>query len=96
MSLAQRMIAFAAVLILRRFYLYQPLPSTLTVVPLAPSLRPNPNTLQLENNDALKSATKLFQGQILGAGESLLSVPSATTPTLSLPEPNPFYPSLSS
>ena len=59
-------------LTLQRYFLIQPLPSLLRVQSVPESLAPKRASLKYEPNDALKSATKWYQGKVFGAGMSLI------------------------
>jgi len=60
-------------LIVRHYYLIEPLPSTLKVKPLSPSLEPKYSKLHYKNEQSLDKAVKLFQGRFYGAGIFLTS-----------------------
>ena len=55
-------------LIVRHYYLIQPLPSRLKVQPLSPSIAPKPSKKHYENEQSFDKAVKLFQGRFQGAG----------------------------
>ena len=58
-------------LVIRNYWLVQPLPSNSRVSIVPPAIAPT--VLRYESNTALRNAVKLFQGRIIGAGNYAFS-----------------------